>query len=369
MPLYFKWTFLLFFLTLPYFSFSMQTIKISVLSIFKPQKIEIKLRDTPPIKIIKQGQFLISQNQKHTYLELESPYPITLTIPHKIKRSYEGKITLQVMNNQILIINHLALNSYLASVVMSEMGSASLEALKAQAVLARTLSYQAIKKNKYKPYHLTDLTDSQAYKGFDIKTLLSQKAAQDTNNLILAYKNKLAHIFYSSTCAGHTSTPYNVWGQKNAGVKSVVCKNKKKFLCQKSPHFTPWQWKVSLKDLSIINSLRNFEVKKIEIAKKSSLGRVYSLNFYSQNQKKTLLAEQFRIEVGRAFKSFGLLKSAFFTFKTKDNQIVFKGQGLGHGVGLCQWGAKELAKQKANFKNILKFYFPNLSLKNKEEVF
>lgn len=369
MPLYFQWIFLLFFLTLPYFSFAIQDIKISVLSIFKPQELEVKIREEAPIKITKQGNFLIYNNQKHPQLEWESPFPITLTIPHKIQRSYEGKIILQVQNNHILIINKIPLNSYLASVIISEMGKAPLEALKAQAVLSRTLSYQAIQKNKYKPYHLTDLTDSQAYRGFDIKTLLSQQAAQETNNLILAYKNKLAHIFYSSTCAGHTSTPHNVWGQENLGIKEVLCQKKGSFLCQKSPHFTPWQWEVSLKDLSLIDSLKNCEVKKIEIAKKSSLGRVYSLNFYSQNQKKTLLAEQFRIEVGRAFKSFGLLKSAFFTIKTSQDKVIFEGQGLGHGVGLCQWGAKELAKQQVAFKNILQFYFPAFTLKNKEEVF
>jgi len=299
---------------------------------------------------------------------IESPYPIFLNLPGKIRRSYEGEILIRVKQGRLFIINRLPLSAYLSSVILSEMGHAPLEALKAQAVLSRTLAYTAMAENKNQDYDVSDLTDSQAYRGFEIQTALSRKAVETTEGLILTYQNRRAKIFYASTCGGHTSSPHEVWGQENRGLKGVACSKNGHILCRNSPHFKIWQWKVALNDLTRLPALKDFPVDHIEISKKDSWGRVLTLDFFSGEQKRTLLAEQFRIEAGRHFKSFGLLKSAYLKLAVENQTVLFEGRGLGHGVGLCQWGAKTLADMGLDFKAILQFYFPALKLKNREET-
>lgn len=265
------------------------------------------------------------------------------------------------------LINEMPLEDYLATLLPKEMSSNwPLEALKAQAVAARSYAYYKIKTkqvSKDKGYNAHyDIENSEKHQvngNFFDATYSTFKATQETSGEVLTMDDgKSLPIFFHSKCGGKTLRPDQVWSNPIKGYESVNCP-----FCHK--HGTK-DWKIELKkpNLSgyIGQALSQYENKTM--AKRSSKLSFMPDNrgnsafrFYEKDNFFSLKKSRLRATMGRK-----KLPSNNYFIKDKGHSVEISGSGFGHGVGLCQFGAKELALRGFDYKQILNHYFPSFKL-------
>ena len=269
------------------------------------------------------------------------------------KTGYRGKIELHNVLGKIYIINVLNVEEYLFSVVPSEMPSSwNIEALKAQAVAARTYSYYYLLKNKNKNiYDLDSTTNFQVYHGISAETPSSREAVTKTAGVIMTYNYEPILAFFHSTSGGKTADDKDVWpGTDLPYLNSVECK-----YSENSPHY---QWTTELTIKEIIDALSK-KYKRIDniqkISFKKNNDRVVEVTIEHNNGTINLTGNDFRMMFPPQ-----KLKSTFFTAKRDKKSLVIYGRGWGHGVGMCQWGAKGRGEHGFKFNEILSFYYKGI---------
>ncbi len=272
----------------------------------------------------------------------------------KIKdRKYRGDLVIKKRGNEIFILNVVEIEDYLKSVVGAEMGEGMLEAKKAQAVVSRTFILKNLK--RHGEFDFCDLTHCQYYPGKKTEDKETIEAVEKTKGEVLVYHNNLCDVFYHSTCGGRTAYLSSIW---NAEDRPYLTSVDDKFYCKKSP-FYRWDFFMDKKEFEEIIGIRGILDIFLDKAKD---GRVKYITIKTKEGKIKLRGWRFRMMVCEK-KGWNSLKSSYFDiYKTKDG-FVFKGRGLGHGVGLCQWGAKELARMGWDYKKILSYYFPKTEVK------
>lgn len=266
---------------------------------------------------------------------------------------YRGKIELHNILGKIYIINILSIEEYLYSVVPSEMpASWNIEALKAQAVAARTYSYYHIIKNKNKNvYDVDSTTNFQVYKGIISETPSSIEAVTKTSGTIMTYNYEPIIAYFHSTSGGKTSDDKDVWsGVDLPYLESVECK-----YSENSPHYT-WTTELTMNEITKALSEKYKRIDSIrKISFKKNNDRVVSVEIVHNNGTINLTGNQFRLLFPPQ-----KLKSTYFTAKKIDKKLVINGRGWGHGVGMCQWGAKGRSEKGIKYDDILKYYYKNI---------
>ncbi|MFN4220243.1 MAG: SpoIID/LytB domain-containing protein [bacterium] len=275
--------------------------------------------------------------------------------------------------NKIVSINPLVievdLEDYICSVVLSEMpDSFHLEALKAQALAART--YALKNKNRHKFYDLCDRPHCQNFEGEKQETFKSFIASYSTCSEIITYKGELIDAVYHSTCGGITANSEDVWNISLPYLRKTkdYDKNIEEAYCKDSRLFK-WKIEINRKQAQKILSKtvpyilkREFRgnLKDIKIFKNPSL-RVDKMVIITD--KETYLAyKEDAIYLFSEDLYFSLLPSGFIEDVVfMEDRIVFYGRGFGHGVGLCQFGANYLAKNK-NYIQIIKHYYKGVEI-------
>ena len=273
---------------------------------------------------------------------------------------YKGRIRIMKDEMGLYVINILPFEKYIEGVVSSEIGEEwELEALKAQAVISRT--YAAFFKtiNTGKNYHITSSTLHQLYKGENTDSLVAY-AVKATEGEILTYENFPIKAFYHATCEGKTEIPEEVWAESYPYLRSVDCNSK-------NAPFEQWRRKFTFR--KIAESLGINRLTDINISSYTSTGRVRTLevilgDLNTPNFTKEINATDFRRLLG-----YEELPSTHFSLTKAGKEIVFSGKGYGHGVGLSQWGALEMAKQGNNYTEILTHYYPGTTLINDKEMY
>ena len=133
---------------------------------------------------------------------------------------YRGKLAIRNVNGKLIVINDVDLEDYLRGVVPSEMPSSwELEALKAQAIAARSYALANLGKQSKYGYDLKDNTEDQAYGGASAETSKTNKAVEETSGLVLTYDMKIISAYYSASAGGYTNT--NAWGANVPYLHSV----------------------------------------------------------------------------------------------------------------------------------------------------
>ncbi|MCX8082674.1 MAG: SpoIID/LytB domain-containing protein [bacterium] len=259
-----------------------------------------------------------------------------------------------------LTINTLDIENYLVGVLSKEMDSLwPEEALKAQAVVSRTFAVYMINESRKKelPYDIENSIFHQVYDANCCEKI--EKAVKDTEGEILTYNGNIVQVFFHATCGGHTAKTSDVWGGSYFHISSVEDP-----YCIESP-YSLWKKSFSQEKLSKILGLPYIE--KISIEKRDNTGRVISLRLAGKDGKIiNLTGHRFRMMVnGNKYVSFNnpeIIPSTNFNIKRENNFFIFEGRGYGHGVGMCQWGAKKMAENGWDYKQILKYYFPEMEL-------
>lgn len=285
--------------------------------------------------------------------------------------AYPGKLNIVAAANQqgCDLINEIPLETYLTSLLAKEMNAVwPIEALKAQAVAARTYAYhkmvtQQVSRTKgFKTYY--DLENSEKHQvngSFFDSTKQTEFASKKTFGEVLTLENgKLTPIFFHAKCGGKTLKPSQVWSNEIKGYESVNCP-----FCHK---LGKKDWKLVLPKksfYSVINkTLKNFYHDKLNNKSTPELKIVpdnkskTQLRLYDDDRLLTLQKSRIRSVLGR-----GKAPSNYYQLEQKGNKIILRGKGHGHGVGMCQLGALEMAKRGWNYKQILSHYFPRHQLK------
>lgn len=257
---------------------------------------------------------------------------------------YPGNIEIWKDNRGLYFINELPLEEYVKSVVSAEIGTNwDMEALKAQAVIARTYALYQINSKNNTNYELTSSVLHQVYKGTTIDARISY-AVTNTEGEVLVYDGKIIESLYHSTCGGRTENPEEVFGENYPYLKSVESN------CETSPY---WRWERRIPLEEIEKALNISGIKKIAIKSFTSTNRVKTLEITHNSRVLSINASELRKILG-----WKRLPSTNFNM-TRDNiNIIFEGKGYGHGVGLCQWGALEMGRSGMNYKDILVFFYP-----------
>ena len=264
-------------------------------------------------------------------------------------------------NGLMFATNHLDIESYLYGVLHHEVAPWwPMEALKAQAVAARSYAYYQAQVRKSSEYDVKSGTSSQMYGGSTTERFRSKRAVDHTAGQILAYQGKVFPAYFHATCAGVTAGARELWRINLPPLAGGV----KCDYCRLSPHYY-WQAKVplSLMEEKLKQSGHPVgQALKIEPVTQTPSGRVGRLKITGTEQEAVIAAKDFRVLVGG-----DLIRSTLFTVEVKDDAVEFHGKGWGHGVGLCQWGALGQSLIGKSYKDILKFYYPGSTIINYRE--
>jgi stage II sporulation protein D len=266
---------------------------------------------------------------------------------------YAGNIDVWKGENALYIINELPIEEYIRDVVAAEVSPEwDMEALKAQAVISRTYALYQKTMNGNSLYHLASSVLHQVYKGknSDMRTAYAVSA---TTGEVLTFDGKVIEAFYHSTCGGKTENPEEVFGRKYPYLKSVESK------CELSP-YSAWERKIRLDEIAKAVGIPN--IQGISIKSHTSTNRVKQLSITSAAGVTTMNATDFRKALG-----WSRLPSTNFTFTSTDSELLFQGNGYGHGVGLCQWCMLRMAREGKNYAEILSFFYPGTTIQLYED--
>lgn len=300
--------------------------------------------------------------------------------------SYKGNLEIYEDDNGMHVVNELPLEDYICGVVPSEMpASYPKEALKAQAVCARTYACVQLKGKKLEQLHgqVDDSVSYQVYQNTE-ESAASNEAVLETKGEILLKDGKPIQAYYFSTSHGKTSTD-EVWETSSPSpyLKSVDCTYDSK---------EPWyQWEVLVSEENILKNVQDLfpevnQIENVEIMEKGEGEAVLHLkietdqgekSFYSEYDIRSVLAPvggEIIRQDGSSVKGGKLLPSAYFTMeKQTDNAgtligYQIKGGGYGHGVGMSQNGAKGMADVGKTYQEILSYFYNEVEMGKVQDI-
>jgi stage II sporulation protein D len=270
-------------------------------------------------------------------------------------KKYRGSVEIRKSDKGLYVINDLNMEDYLRGVVPQEIDHRwDMEALKAQAVVARTYALYYMKENQGKEYDLDSSIMSQVYNGMDGERFRTTYAVMETEGFVLTYEGKVIEAFYHASCGGHTENSGDVWSKDAPYLRGVEC----------SGTFQTWEKGITFAEIE--EALRKDgitigKVIKLEVAATTNTGRVSYLriDIRNGNGNKPLYirANDFRRIFG-----YTRIPSANFRIEENGEEIKISGKGAGHGVGFCQFGAKEMAEMGKGFREILKHYYKGIEI-------
>lgn len=316
---------------------------------------------------------------------------------------YSGRLEISREEGGLVLVNELYLEDYLKHVVPSEMPvSYEKEALKAQAVCARTYAYRQIQGNSYKEYgaHVDDSTRFQVYNNLQTSQA-SDAAVTETYGKILMYQNSPAEAFYFSTSCGHT-TDGTIWGASLSSVpylKGVTVRPGggqldltdedtfssfiKSAASGYESEYAMYRWTTTCTSSQLEQKISGIgSITNLEVTRRSTGGIAVELQVTGTEGVKTVSTESqirsilgnpelvIKKQDGQTLTGWSSLPSAFLTVekkKTDENGMVtfaIYGGGYGHGVGMSQNGAQAMAKKGKTYEQILQFFFTGIEIQS-----
>lgn len=274
---------------------------------------------------------------------------------------YRGNIIIDASSNgKINVINELKIEDYLKGILPKEANASwNLETLKAQAVISRSYALKNLGKHSKEGYDVCSSVHCQVYGGASCEHKHCNKAIYDTAGEVIFYKDKIAQTLFHAACGGHTEDPKYVWQWKIQTPEYL--KGRKDPYCKNNPHSN---WTATVPELQIRQKLisSGYKIGKINkiLTSGTTKGKAVKDFIIVHSKGRTKInSYTFRLTVNP-----DTIKSTMITsIKYKNKSFVFKGNGWGHKVGLCQWGAKVMGDKKFSYKEILKFYYPATTIR------
>ncbi len=265
---------------------------------------------------------------------------------------YRNKIDLIPKGNKLLIVNELDLESYLVGIVNSEISSKyPREAIKAQIVAARSyaMACAADRRKRNLPYDLDTSEMDQVYKGAQVEDPMSHFAVLETKGEVLKWKGNILKAYYSASSGGMTERPEDVWGSSTQYERGAYDSS----ITPLEARDEDFSWRISFGPAIGFRIPGLGMLRDLQVVEKSDGERVRKLLLIGDQTSKILSGNALRKIFGARW-----LKSTLFQVDRKGNRWIIEGRGFGHGVGLSQIGARNLAKKGWNYKKILSAYYP-----------
>jgi stage II sporulation protein D len=280
-------------------------------------------------------------------VRLRSEAPIRLN-----GREYTSLLEIVRIGDGLAVVNELPLEEYLVGVLRAEAGEKwPPEALRAQAIVARTYAAHHRRIAAGKPYHIVASTAHQQYFGRVPPDSPVWSAVRETAGQVLLWEGEVFPAFYHTESGGYTEDPRTVFAARNMpALKPVRCD-----FSAGSPHYY-WALDVRLTELAEI--LRRSQVGVgnvlgIDVSERTPSLRASVVTVHGTQGSVRLRGNDFRRMIG-----YDTFKSTLFAVAVDTQVARFSGRGYGHGVGMCQWGAKGMAEQGHTARQILEFYYP-----------
>ena len=275
-------------------------------------------------------------------------------------KSYRGALRLLPHKGSLQLINRITAEEYLQGVVPEEMPAEwNPEAVKAQAVAARTYALRQRKRHAKEGFDVCATTHCQQYGGVAVERAAANQAVKATSGEVLESHGALVDALFHTDSGGMTENSEDVWGSR------IDCLRAAKEVRTET---YPWEKNITVEKFSEllakrgknIGTLKKIELSPIKIGKASKdrtvSGRVKQVTFVGKNGKASITGNDLRSMLG--------LKSTLFGMTMNRNVLFIKGYGWGHGLGMSQHGAKAYAdSEHYDYKKILQHYYQGAELK------
>jgi stage II sporulation protein D len=269
--------------------------------------------------------------------------------PRAEARNYEAQVSMSVDINRILLVNRIDEERYIAGVIEAETGQGhTREFYKAKAIICRTYLYGNITKHENEGFHLCDEEHCQAYKGRCRSSQTILPAVTATKDIVLVHRKDMKPILaaYHSNCGGVTESAKNAWQMDLPYLLPVTdryCRTLRNARWQKTIPLDDW-----------INYL-------VKNGFKHNPNAATNFGFRQTQRIPNYRAGNITVPV-RQIRNDWQLRSTFFSLSVENRNVVFRGSGYGHGVGLCQEGAMEMGRRGFKHDEIIRFYYKNVHL-------
>lgn len=295
------------------------------------------------------------------------------------ERAYDGDALLRPSGDGLTAVNVLGLEQYLLGVVPHELGSrpsSEIEAVKAQAVAARTYAVGHLGRREAQGFDFYATVSDQVYRGRDIVDTVAARAVRETRGQIVAYQGAPILAYYSSTCGGRTSSVHEVWRRSPLPyLRSIrdVDPATGRAWCDFSNRFR-WEETWRGEQLSRIleatlaahtgrsvGSVRT--VGRAEVVSRTTSERVDTLLLEVDGERYVVRGDSTRWVLRPDSAGGRILNSAAFSLEAEHGpdgsitRLVARGGGWGHGIGMCQIGAIGRARGGQSHREILTSYY------------
>lgn len=262
-------------------------------------------------------------------------------------RWYRGRTQLVPTSKGMTAVNHVDLEQYLYSVLGAEMSpNWPQEALKAQAVAARTFALHKTATSGNSVYDVGDTTQWQVYKGLESEGQGTHLAVNATAGQVITYNGQPILAVFHSSSGGHTENVEDIWSQPLAYLRGVADYDIGAPVYQWTQDFSRTELSRKISGVGSVTSMTP--------ERTTPQGRIVTMSVKGTGGTKRLSGADLRKALG--------LKSTLFVVNSTGNGFQINGRGYGHGLGLSQWGAHNLAQQGTNYQQILSHYYQNATL-------
>jgi len=295
-------------------------------------------------------------------------------------KPYRGALEIKRIPDakSLLVLNIVNLEDYLKGVVPAEIGKLNqteMEALKAQAIASRTYALFQASQNSEREYDLEATVMDQTYSGVAVEDPQTDRAIQLTRGKVLTYKGKLICSYYSTNCGGKTEYIEEVWDKPQEPYLIPVEDDTFCFWSKSYNWEERWTKETLNKNIgTFLDSTRISSDKSrvnlldLKIRERSPSGRVEWLDVVSDQGTFPLRADKIRWALRKGNGSNSILPSTCFDLEIirgEDDtikQVIARGRGNGHGVGMCQTGAIGMARASYSYRDILLHYYTGVKI-------
>jgi stage II sporulation protein D len=336
-----------------------------------------------PVQIKSDGQLLLVENHKGDVIQshLDEVNIIPRGNNNRIVldgRRYRGIVKILPNRQAMHVVNIVYMEDYLRGVVPPEIGErdeSELEAVKAQAIAARTYAMAHLQQYRNEPYDMKSSIIDQVYEGLEVENKLVNKGIDQTTGSVLFFQDDYVNAYYHSTCGGLTDDISSVWDRKEIAYLKPVGDNG---ACAWSKYY---QWKEVFTEDQLRGRIEQYlssdrgrdlrigRIRDLKIVEHSPGGRVSRLVVHTDHDIFKFAKDRIRWVIGRTSNPDLILPSGRFDVEiSRDGtgdimSITFSGSGYGHGVGMCQCGAIGLARDGWSCGSILSQYYSGVEIR------
>lgn len=284
---------------------------------------------------------------------LDAYFILASQTPSSKTHKYKGSLELINSNGRLRMVNVVEMNHYLAGVVETEGGGGKpKEYYKVQAVMSRTFAVENIKRHEKDGYSLCDDVHCQAYYNMQRFTPQIETAVWETSGELLVTADFVpVNAFFHANCGGQTSDASYVWNTPVSYCEPFI-----DTFCVQTKQ-AKWEKLISKKEWT------DFLIREYAYPINDPILGPQAYSFVQPQRMAFFVHPALGIPLRDLRTKFNL-KSSFFDVSLQGDQVKLSGRGFGHGVGLCQEGAMEMARKGYDYEQIARFYFKNVQLIN-----